>query len=94
MNEGDELARRARQDADETLTTLRNGLSRAEVNAGVGQEHFAVEVKPRRRTGMGFSADTPDEKARARFEQVYGYPPAQVIRSGGCVWAGPIEEKP
>ena len=90
MTAASETAACTRQDADDTLAALRAGLSRAEVNAGVGQEHFAALTHPRARAGMGFSADTSDETACARFTQVYGCAPALIIRSGGCVWAGPL----
>ena len=42
-----------------------------------------------------FSPDTPQEKAAARFQEKYGYPPREIILQRGLLWVGPVgEERP
>lgn len=37
-----------------------------------------------------FSPDTPEETARRRFLERFGYPPAEIHRHKGLLWLGPI----
>ena len=39
---------------------------------------------------QGYWSGTSEEEVRLRFEEKYGRAPAEVIRSGGAVVAGPI----
>jgi hypothetical protein len=38
----------------------------------------------------GFTPDTTDDAARAAFEERFGYPAGEVVRTEGAVLAGPV----
>ncbi len=43
-------------------------------------------------TWLGFTLNTPEDKARARFVEKYGYPPAGVERDS-ILSVGPVQKK-
>ncbi len=43
-------------------------------------------------TWLGFSGDTPEERARDRFRQKYGREPERVVWWGRWLYAGPVGE--
>lgn len=42
---------------------------------------------------LGFTPDTGSESARSAFKEKYGRYPFELIRSKGCVLAGPIPDQ-
>ena len=46
-------------------------------------------MKPLPGDYVGHSADTSEEQARAAFVKRYGRDPRRVVRTAGCVLAGP-----
>ncbi|MCX7855556.1 MAG: hypothetical protein N2556_06240, partial [Anaerolineae bacterium] len=40
---------------------------------------------------LAFSLDTPEEMARRRFQEKYGFEPPEIHRHKGLLWLGPID---
>lgn len=47
----------------------------------------------RNRSWLAFSDDTPEDAARRRFLERFGYPPAEIHRHKGLLWLGPVEQE-
>lgn len=43
------------------------------------------------RTWLAFTGDTPEEVARRRFLERFGYPPAEAHRCYGLLYVGPVD---
>ncbi len=43
-------------------------------------------------TYMGFTPQCEDEKARAAFVKRYGREPVELLRTGGALLVGPVDE--